>query len=326
MTPPLERVVGHVRGLWPGAGVWLPLPFVAWGAGCILAGFGRWEHVALVFGVPLLAYASAASKRLFIGLFPMGLLGLVYDAMRFVQDLGVTADRVHVCDLRAIDMKIASVVVNGERGTVHDWIQQHPSTTLELIGAVPYGTFLFVAIAFAVYLYVKSYERMRLFGWAFLVTNIAGFITYHLYPAAPPWYFHEHGCAVDLAAHASEGPSLARVDALLGIHYFHDFYSRAADVFGAVPSLHVSYPMLIALFGWRIMGWPGRTFAIGFLITMCTAAVYLDHHWIFDIILGLAYAVAVYALVLAVAKGRSTATATATARLLDGDTAREAAP
>lgn len=299
---PAARSIGHVRRLWPGLGVLLPLPFVAWSLGCIIAGEGRWEHVGLIVVAPLLAYASAPSKRLFVGILPMGLLGLVYDAMRWVKDLGVTPERVHLCDLRAIDMRIASVMVGGERGSVHDWLQQHPSTTLDLLGAVPYGTFLYVAIGFAIYLYVKDYERMRLFGWAFFVVNLAGFVTYHLYPAAPPWYFHQYGCHVDLAAHASEGPNLARVDALLGIHYFRDFYGRAADVYGAVPSLHASYPLLIALFGWPILKWPGRLFAITFLVSMCTAAVYLDHHWIIDVLLGLAYALAGYVLVVTVGK------------------------
>ena len=59
--------------------------------------------------------------------------------------------------------------------------------------------------------------------WSFFVLNIAGFVTYHLYPAAPPWYFHLHGCTVDLAAPASAGPNLTRVDAWLGISYFAGF-------------------------------------------------------------------------------------------------------
>jgi len=298
----LARAASHVRRLWPGPGIWLPLPFVAWSLGCILAGKGRGEHVALIVVAPLLAYTSAASKRLFIGILPMGLLGLVYDAMRWVKDLWVTADRVHVCDLRAIDMRIASATVGGERVSVHDWLQLHSATALDLIFAVPYGTFIYVAIGFAIYLYVKDYERMRLFGWAFLVVNLAGFVTYHLYPAAPPWYFHQHGCGVDLAAHASEGPNLARVDALLGMHYFHSFYGRASDVFGAVPSLHVSYPLMIALFGWPVLRWPGRIFIVAFLLTMAGGAVYLDHHWILDVVLGAIYAVAVYALVMRVGR------------------------
>lgn len=283
----------------------LAFPFVAYTLGCLLLGHGRWEHVALLAVVPLLAFGNARSQRLFLGLLPMGLLGLVYDGMRWGKELGVTAERVHVCDLRAIDMAIASVDMGGARTSVHDWFQAHASTPFDLLFAVPYGTFLYIAVAFAIWLYVRDYQRMRLFGWAFLAVNLAGFVTYHLYPAAAPWYFHAHGCTVDLAAHASEGPNLARVDAMLGVPYFHGFYGRSADVFGAVPSLHVSYPLLILLFGWPVMRWPGRTFAVCFLVSMCAAAVYLDHHWIIDVLLGLAYAAAGHAGVMAVARARA---------------------
>jgi hypothetical protein len=294
----------HVRGLWPDVRILLPLPFVVWGAAWLAAGHGRVEHAVIMLGVPLLAFASAGGKRLFLGLLPIGLLGLVYDSMRFVTNVGLTKERVHLCDLRALDMRIASASVGGERGTVHDWAQAHPSTTLDLISAVPYGTFIFVIIGFAVYLYAKDYPRMRLFGWAFLVLNLAAFATYHFYPAAPPWYFHEHGCTVDLAALPSEGPNLARVDALLGIDYFRSFYGRAAEVYGAVPSLHVAYPLLILLFGWRILRWPGRLFTVTFFVAMCTAAVWLDHHWLIDIVIGLAYTLTIFAVFVAYARWR----------------------
>ena len=290
----------HLRQLWPGPGIWLPVPFMVWSAAWLAVGKGRLEHVIFLIGMPLLAYTNTWTRRLLLGLLPMAFLGLVYDGMRWFDKLGVTPDRVHVCDLREVDMNIASATVNGERGTVHDWIQAHTSTALDIMAAIPYGTFLFVAVGFAVFLYVKDYERMRLFGWAFFFLNLAGFATYHLYPAAAPWYFHTYGCAVDLTAHPSEGPNLARVDVMLGVPYFRSFYGRAADVFGAVPSLHVSYPMLIILFGWPVLRWPGRILAIVFLVTMCTAAVYLDHHWIIDVILGLAYTVAVHAAIMVV--------------------------
>jgi hypothetical protein len=308
LSPP-SALAGHVRRLWPGAGVFLPFIFVIWALACFAGATGRVEHAVILVVAPVLAYATPATKRLFLGLLPMGLLGIVYDTMRWVRDIGVTPQTVHVCDLRAIDMQIASTTMNGQRVTVHDWLQAHHSTVLDVICAIPYGTFIYVAVAFAIFLYVKDFPRMRLFGWSFLLLNLVGFVTYHLYPAAPPWYFHAHGCAVNLATPSSEGPNLARVDAMLGFRYFHAFYGRSSDVFGAVPSLHVGYPFLIVLFGWPVMGALGRTFAALFLVTMCTAAVYLDHHWIIDVIVGLLYTVIVFAAVTSVARARSSTTA-----------------
>ena len=151
-------------------------------------------------------------------------------------------------------------------------------------------------IVYAVYLFRRDYPALQRFTWSFLALNVAGFITYHLYPAAPPWYYHHYGCAVDLATHASEGPNLARVDAWLGIPYFAGMYGRSSDVFGAVPSLHVAYPLLLLIDGFRRHRWLGRVLLVWFYLSMCFAAVYLDHHWVFDIVLGSLYAVVISAL------------------------------
>ena len=275
-------------------------PFVLWAAWCIRAGERRWEQMALLVVTPALAYGTPWMKRIFAGIYPMGLLGLVYDSMRFVKNAGLTPERVHVCDLRAFDARFFGVGAGSARESLPEWFQAHPSTALDLVCAVPYGCFLFITIGFAVFLYRKDYETMRRFAWSFLIVNIAGFLTYHLYPAAPPWYFETHGCSVNLLAHASAGPNLTRVNALLHIPFFTSLYGRSNDIFGAVPSLHVAYPTLILLFGWPHIRTLGRTLGFLFLATMTFGAVYLDHHWVIDVLVGFVYAFGTYAIIQAV--------------------------
>jgi inositol phosphorylceramide synthase catalytic subunit len=60
-----------------------------------------------------------------------------------------------------------------------------------------------------------------------------------------------------------------------------------------VPSLHVAYPLLMAIDGFRRHRWFGRVLLVWFYLSMCFAAVYLDHHWVFDIVLGSVYTVAI---------------------------------
>jgi len=292
----IDRVVRHVRALWPGASLLTIAPFLGWFTWTVVIGGERRFELYLITAVCLvLSLTNARTKRLFLGLYPIGLLGLVYDSMRYWKGIGVTAERVHICDLRAIDMSIFSVRITDDmRGSVHDWFLVHHATALDILCAIPYGTFIYVDIAFAIFLYTRDYAAMQRFGWTFLLLNIAGFATYHIYPAAPPWYFHAHGCVVDLGAHASEGARLAHVDALMGWNYFAGFYGRSNDVFGAVPSLHVSYPLLVILYGWRHFNTALRVAISIFFSVMCFAAVYLDHHWIFDVLLGITYTVAVH--------------------------------
>jgi hypothetical protein len=252
----------------------------------------RWDHVALAVGMTGLAWGNKGSKRLFIAILPLSFVALLYDGMRCIRTLGMAPEDVHVADLRALEMRLFGIGSGSSRMTVQDWCQQRrPSTLLDLYCAVPYGIFIFVEVGYAFYLFWRHPRAQRRFAWAFFVMNLAGFATYRLYPAAPPWYFHQFGCEVDLDTPSNPGPSLKRVDAMLGFPYFDGLYGRGSDVFGAVPSLHVAYPMLMLWEGWPLHGALARSLLVWFYGSMSFAAVYLDHHWIVDIVLGTAYAV-----------------------------------
>lgn len=81
-----------------------------------------------------------------------------------------------------------------------------------------------------------------------------------------------------------------RVDAMLGVSYFHGMYSKASSVFGALPSLHCAYPFLVVLEGWRSFGPRLRVLSVAYWLLMIFASIYLDHHWLIDGILGSTYA------------------------------------
>lgn len=291
----MRRLWQHLRRLWPGWTILAPAPFVAHAVWAIARGAFHWENAAVLLVALTLFAIGPRTKKLFLGVYPLGLVGILYDSMRFVENVGVSPESVHLCDLRAHELALFGVTMNGERVTYHDWFQAHPSPVLDGLCALPYATFIFVCIACAVWLYLRDYARMVRFTWCFFALNVAGFITYHLYPAAPPWYFHTHGCTVDVLAHASEGPALARVDARLGIHYFAGMYGRASDVFGAMPSLHCAYAFIVALEGWAVFNRTWRAASIGFFVLMCFSAVYLDHHWVLDAVAGVTYCCVVVA-------------------------------
>lgn len=297
MTPAIA-IWRRMRALWPRWTLLPAAPFVLWSAYCVaIRREWRWELIALMFVTPFLAYFSERTKRIFLGVLPLLLTGLLYDAMRFVQGVGVSASSVHVCDLRRHEAALFGLDVDGVRGTLQDYFQRHWSIVADAYFAIPYGVYLLAIVAYGLYLGFTDLVALRVFAWTFFALNFAGFLTYHLYPAAPPWYFHAHGCGVDLSAVASEGPNLARIDRLLGFGYFHGLYGRSHDVFGAIPSLHVTYPVLTLLVGWPKHGRPVRVAMVIYAVSMIAGAVYLDHHWIIDVIVGLAYVLVIHALV-----------------------------
>jgi inositol phosphorylceramide synthase catalytic subunit len=272
---------------------WLVAPFAVYAAYSAARSDLRVEHVLLVLVAAGLAVIGPRTKELLFGLFPFGLVGVLYDGMRPFQKLGLSESRVLVCDLRALEARLFGWETGGERFTLHDFFRDHHLTALDVFSAIPYATFILWCVAGAIYLYVKDRPAMTRFAWGFLLLNVIGFATYHLLPAAPPWYFHAHGCGVDLATSPSEGPVLARVDALLGFGYFQGMYAKGSSVFGALPSLHCAYPLLLVIEGWRAFGPRMRAAAIAYYLAMVFAAIYLDHHWVLDALLGSAYAVGV---------------------------------
>jgi hypothetical protein len=283
-------IAGDAKGWSPRVAWAVVSPFWGWTLACALRRNLRWDHVALAVFATVLAASGARSRRVLQGLLPMGLVALFYDGMRLFKNAGLTSANVHICDLRAAEARFFGVSVDGVRGTVHDWLQRHATLGLDVFAAVAYGSFLLVVLLYAVSLLVRDFAAGQRFMWGFFLLNMVGFATYHIYPAAPPWYYHAHGCVADLAAKASAGPNLTRVDALLGVSYFGGLYGRSSDVFGAVPSLHVAYPLLMVLEGWPKHRTTGRGLLVAFYLWMCFSAVYLDHHWIIDVLLGSAYA------------------------------------
>jgi hypothetical protein len=156
--------------------------------------------------------------------------------------------------------------------------------------------FFIVVLVYASYLFFMDRPRMRYFLWAFAIANLIAFACWVVFPAAPPWYVHEHGCVADLATKPSPA-GLLRVDQLMGIPYFQGFYGRASQVFGAVPSMHCACPMLGLLTAFRVTRWRTRCLHIAYVLTMFFASVYLDHHWIIDGVLG--WIVAIVAVLIA---------------------------
>lgn len=283
----IDQARTHLTGLW---GHWwlAPLAPAIYALAMIPAGQFRPEHAVIAGLVLGLGLFNRTTQRLTAALYPGVLVAVASDAMRFVVPVFVTPERVHACDLRAFELTLFAVAPDTTPG---DWLQRHTAPFWDVFFAIPYAAFLYVVPVYALYLFVRDRERMALYLWAFAIAHVIGYTLWLVVPAAPPWYVRLNGCAVDVKA-AANAAGLLRVDDLFGMSYFQQFYARAANAFGAVPSMHVAFP-LIALFAamgratWRT--WPLH---IGYATAMFIGSVYLDHHWIVDGIAGAAVALA----------------------------------
>jgi membrane-associated phospholipid phosphatase len=235
-------------------------------------------------------------------LLPLVLVAVVYDSQRIYSDL--IRGPIHVQEPYLFDLQFFGIEHAGKILTPNEWWQLHTHPALDFVTGFFYLTFISIYVLISLYLCLylprvgtekrtKEWIKDRADRpmWAFFWVNVIGYSTYYWYAAAPPWYVAEHGLGpADLSVHASAAGAI-RFDQLLGTHFFTEMYGRSADVFGAIPSLHVAYPLQSVFYAFQY----GRlkTFAVFFYLIMCFSAVYLNHHYILDLIWGSAYALLV---------------------------------
>lgn len=268
----------------------------------------RGEHLQVGLIVLLLSYWGVRSRNLLRFLLPVILTGIVYDSMRYYSDF--IRGPIRVAEPYLFDRYFFGVKTQQGLLTPNEFFQNQLHPILDFITGLAYLVFIAVFILCALiffYWYPFLIENQKLkkttqfFGtisdlrkvglakmWAFFWLNILGYSTYYWYPAAPPWYVALYGLGPAKLDVPANPAGCVRFDALLGTHFFSSMYGRSADVFGAIPSLHVAYPLLTVFFAWKLKRL--RTFSICFYLLMCFSAVYLNHHYILDILWGSAYA------------------------------------
>jgi hypothetical protein len=243
------------------------------------------EHVALVVLVMGFAFWSDRSRSLARIAYPFLLWALVYDSMRWYADY-IRSPVIHLHEPYSFDLRFFGIHTPQGVLTPNEYFQIHTSKALDLFCGLAYTPFFFIgeSVILALYLFFKGQTRLaERFAWVFVWSNFLGFSLYYIYPAAPPWYVATHGFVADLSVHASPAGAL-RFDQLVGLPIMQGFYGKSADVFGAIPSLHVVYPMLALIYGFRLPRF--RVVAVLYFLLVCFSAVYLDHHYLVDLFVG----------------------------------------
>lgn len=167
---------------------------------------------------------------------------------------------------------------------------------IDLIAAWPYTIhpilpFVYIAIA------LRTVRKPRLitFIYTFGCMNFAAVVTHLIYPTAPPWYFAKHGTAPANYAMKGDPAVLARVDAITGSQFFTRMYRDGGKVvFGTWPSLHAAWPYLMAVFRPLPASRSWRFLLYFYVVWVWWAAMYLQHHYLADLLGGALYAELAY--------------------------------
>jgi len=201
------------------------------------------------------------------------------------------------------------------------WLQERLYTpgTLPWYGVVAWVVYMshfFATPLLAAVLWKLDRPRFRRYAITVAVLSLAGFATYALYPAAPPWMAAERGLIPHVERVIPQIWGELGIPARFGV--VGTGYEYANDV-AAVPSLHAAFSLLIVLELRSIMGsarrvprrhvagataggssrrvWALRVASLLlwlYPLAMGFALVWGGEHYVADLLLGWIYAVAAY--------------------------------
>ncbi len=163
-----------------------------------------------------------------------------------------------------------------------------------------YVSYFLATYLLAAALWFLARPRFRRYASAVVLLAGMAFVTFALFPAAPPWLASREG----ELEHTTRliGPISAHVPFLS--FSFEGLYERGteyANPVAAVPSLHAAYTLLFSLYLWPFAR-RAKPLVAAYPPAMAFALVYTAEHYLVDILLGWAYTLAAVWLVARVAE------------------------
>lgn len=231
----------------------------------------------------LMFFASTWSRKLAVALLPFVIFEVCYDWMRLWPNYMV--NDIDVRGLHNAELSLFGIVLP-------EYFHTHHCIAADLLCGLAYLCWVPGPMAVGLWLYFSGRRRQYLrFAMAFLVVNWLGFAIYYVHPAAPPWYVIEHGFEPILGTPGSAA-GLERFDQLVGLPVFQSIYVNNSNIFAAVPSLHAAYMLVATIYA-------ARSRCNRWLVALCglvtlaiwLAAVYTCHHYVIDVLLGIATAI-----------------------------------
>ena len=248
----------------------------------------RLYHWAILAAAPMAFVASNRGRRFFLDWLPLFAFWMVYDRLRLLQPL--LYERVSVRMPYLIECRLFGWLAGGEAPAhaAHAWLAAHNETSYaSVIGwaaQLVYFSYLFILpVHLATWWWRRGAGDRQSFIRhlsAFTLLHAAALALYISMPVAPPWWVSLHGMAQPTAELVA-GTNM--VDAMDGV-IVQRMIKNAAQWFGAVPSLHAAYPMLLfALAIGRRSRMTVATLGI-YSVAMCITTVILNQHYIIDLV------------------------------------------
>ena len=271
---------------------WIPLVitlvYLVW----VQAMMGIQKQHVVVISFVMIAYYSHSMGRKFVYAFMAFLIyGIIYDSMRVFPSFQYGT--IHIAEPYQLEKALFGLDFQGKIVTANEYWAANTSTFLDVLTGLFYVNWVSVPLIFAGFLWRKNKMMFLRFSYVFLFLNLIGFITWYSYPAAPPWYVELHPDFVLDMSTMGNSAGLAAFDSFIGLPLFGTIYGMNANIYAAIPSLHCAYSLIVVIYGLKNLRY-WNILLVFFSIGIFFSAVYLRHHYIIDVLLGIVYAFLAY--------------------------------
>lgn len=255
----------------------------------------RGEHVVMAVLIALLFFANGFTRRLMVALVPFFLFGISYDWMNLLPNYEVNP--VDTAGLYGLEKSLFGISTAAGVLTPNEFFAIHTCRLMDFMAGVFYLCWVPLPIIFGLWLYFTGRPVVYLhFALVFLLVNLIGFSFYYVHPAAPPWYVAMHGFEAVPGTPGSVA-GLGAFDSMTGLGIFDGLYARNSNVFAALPSLHSAYTLVAFIYSLRCNAGAVWRWLLGIVtVGIWFTAVYTSHHYIIDVVGGIACALAGFAL------------------------------
>lgn len=243
----------------------------------------RNDHLHLLLVLLVAFFATPLSRKIFWAFLFFLIYWVLYDSLRAYPNYMVNA--VSIQDLYELEKSLFGIKTQQGILTPNEFSAINSNSFLDVLAPSFYLTWVPIPMLFVVYLFFTNKPIMAQFAFAFLLVNIVGLIIYYIYPAAPPWYVTEHGFVFHPNTPGNPA-GLIKFDHFFGISLFEDMYAKNGNVFAAIPSLHSAFPVLLVYFGIKTRLVAAYIFFFFILAGIWFAAIYTNHHYVIDVLLG----------------------------------------
>lgn len=233
----------------------------------------------------VLAFATQTTRQLLVACIPLCIYLICYSSLKILHKYSTVP--IHNADLYEKELSLFGFMYKGKEIIPCEYFVENTHYILDLISGIFYVTWMPFPLIFGLVAFIAGRRKLVFDFWTcFLLANILGFLGYIFYPAAPPWYYLTYGAEIIKDASCSPA-GLIRFDNLVGIPLYQGMYSQGTDTFGAMPSMHAAFPLVLVYYSRKFKNkWLTTLFFIS-LISIWFGAVYSNHHYILDVIIGI---------------------------------------